>query len=520
MCIRDRAIFDTADSNLKVPSGIQPHLSYQSDVNLALKEIRGIVKPQTLISVEDGSSLPTDNRTKIIEGSLSFSDPDTNHMKISVENRFPFNIAMNLIFHNIYTPEGSELFIDTNLVKNQTTYLPLDLSGHHIRSQNRGELLSKMEYTVEIGIAAGNDTSVFPIGSGELGKFTGDIILNDMQFDSLEGIFELMMPVPPTAFEIPQGIAGIGIAEPQMTLSVSNEINLNLNLGLVLTGQKDEKTLQMAVYPRLATPASGNDNAITEIVLDHQGMRVSWDGIFQPEQTYGEYPNIVDLINMGPDSFLVEPTAAVQGQGKLVAGKKISGRYELMALFKLMPDTQVFIPLVNNPLAPWDSSTAASIRETAVQGLLNATIYSRFPLAGRLSLLFSDSVIFPENRNINTLAEAGVDTIINDTLYFSDGSYSWVDTLFRIFLPTPEIDNSTSAISKLCDTSFISVISYDVIERLSENKTHYIIPKITLFGSNQTVWIRSSDYVHIQAFIGFTLRSEGIFGNDSSETNP
>jgi hypothetical protein len=513
----NRAIFDTADSNLRVPPGTKPHLSYQSDVNVALKEVRGILKPQSLLDLEDSTPLPTDNRTKIVEGALSFSDPDTNRLNISMENRFPFNVAMRLEFFNIFTPDSVNLSIDTSLVKNRNTSILLDLSGHHIRSKIPGEVLSEMEYTVQVGIAASSDTSVFPIGGGELGSFNGGIVLNDMQFDSLEGIFELMMPVPPTAFEIPQGIAGIGIAEPRMTLSVSNEIDLNLSLGLVLTGQKDTETLQMAVYPELASPAAGNDSAITEIILDHRGMSVSWDGVTQANQNYNEYPTIVDLINMGPDSFLVQPTASVQGQGTLVAGKKLSGRYEVMALFKLMPDTQVFIPLVNNPLAPWDSSTAASIRETAVQGQLNATIYSRFPLAGRMSLLFSDSVIFPENRSAKALSDAGVDTIINDTLHFSDGSYSWVDTLFRIFLPRPEIDSISGAISRVCDTSFISVVNYPAIERLSENKTHYIIPKITLFGSNQAVWIRSSDYVHIQAFIGFTLRSEGIFGNDSSE---
>lgn len=510
----NKTILDTAEDHLPVPPDSVLGLIYGSAIALNVSEIHGIMRSRSLVESSSGMALPSDNSTKIISGVLADTDPDTNRVDMTFDNSFPFDVNLRIRFNNFFTLADTALVVDT--VLSGRTNIPLNLSGYTIRSETDGAVMDEISYETLVSIPESSDTVIIPVDGSPFGQFDADIQIHDMKFSSLTGIFNLEMPCPPTSIQIPQGITAIGIAEPQMTLSLTNELNLSIGLGLEMISRKLDDELTMSINPMLNYPQVGNDSATTEIILNQNGMSVYWDGILQEDQTYSEYPSLVDLINLGPDNFIVRPTASIRGEGSLVAGKKIYGNYDVLALFKIMPDTQIFLAMSYTEIAPWDTNTAESIRNTAVQGILTANIGGQFPLAGHLTLLMSDSTIFPENRQTKNLERAGVDSVVNDTLYLSSGDTTWVDTIFRIPLPKPILDPVSGAVIALSDTTFLSIMDYLAITRLCEHRKHYVIPKIVLYESDQVVWLRKSDFITIQAFMGFTLKSEGLFG--SSDT--
>ncbi len=513
-----RISFAHADTNLIVTPGSKRKLSLTSSLDLRMSEIHGLMNTVPLIDTTSSMILPTTNETQIISGSLADAQPDTNRMEMGFTNNFPLGINLSLEFLNIQDSLGNPLTIDTLIPPSGSLDLTKNLSSMTLASLQAGEVMTEMSYKTRVSIPASTDTAIFPFDGTPMGDFGADIMIHDFQFASLSGIFNLQMPSPPTSISIPQGMTGIGIAEPQMTLTLDNEIGLPIGLDLTMTAKKQNTSLVMKVSPLLNYPQNGADNAETRIILNQDGMFVYWDDILDPAQTYAGSPSLADLINLGPDSFTVKPTASIRGEGNVEAGKKIRGSYSVLALFKILPDTQVFMPNEFTVIEPWDSSLADQILSTAVEGVLNSTVRDRFPLHGRLSMLLSDSTVFPENRKAENLALAGVDSISHDTLYFLDGSTSWVDTMFRIYLPKPDIDPLTGAAQAIVDTNVLSVMTYQTIEKLAENKIHYAIPKITLFGSDQMVWIRTSDFVSVSAYMGFTITSEGFLGGGSSDS--
>gem|GEM_PF-1561563 len=507
------------DSDLPASRADANEIVLSTSLNMTMKEVRGVLNERNIVDEQDGRPLPATNETQIIRGVLDIADADTNRIGMSFENNFPMSINLRLEFLNFFDPQGGNMVIDTLIPSAATVGINSNLNGYTLASLNEGRVMEQIAYRTKVDIPATGDTVIFPFDGEPIGDFGADIRINDFQLASLRGIFGLDMPSPPTAVNIPQGMTGIGIAEPKMTLNLENGISLPIELKLHLVAKKLDDTLGMRVAPVLNFPIAPDTSASTSIILDHEGMQVFHNGIEDPDQQYSDYPSLADLINLGPDSFIVNTTAAVQGEGSVAAGRKIRGSYSVLALLKIFPDTQVFIPENRTSIEPWDSSFAEQVLTTAVEGLLNATVISRFPLGGRLGMLLSDSTVFPENRLQENLDRAGVDSIANDTLYFTDGKTSWIDTLFRVHLPSPRLDPLTGAASETADTSFISTMDYQAIQRLAENKRHYTVPKITLYGTDQAAWIRSSDFVTIRAFLGFTLRSDGIFGSSDSDSS-
>jgi hypothetical protein len=108
----------------------------------------------------------------------------------------------------------------------------------------------------------------------------------------------------------------------------------------------------------------------------------------------------------------------------------------------------------------------------------------------------------------------------------TDTIFSYVDTLFKFILPTPESyygeNDSTGYPEGMVAIpgtgTYPSVIDTSQIFLLTDFGDHYTMPRFYLPGTgNNSVFLSSDDYLDISSFITFTLSSSGAFGSAQNE---
>ena len=224
------------------------------------------------------------------------------------------------------------------------------------------------------------------------------------------------------------------------------------------------------------------------------------------------------------------------------------------------------------PIEEFDHETRYKIRNSLLETSLVSTITNALPFGAEVSVLMSNKESFPtdtsrEQLNFyrDTLVSQGI-LLLGDSLYilrkcsdispdssdiyifnvmtdFSDcinglpylvrsnGSgtdtiISYVDTLFKFILPTPESyygeNDSTGYPEGMVAIpgtgTYPSVIDTSQIYLLTDYGEHYTMPRFYLPGTgNNSVFLSSEDYLDISSFITFTLSSSGAFGSPQNE---
>ena len=101
-------------------------------------------------------------------------------------------------------------------------------------------------------------------------------------------------------------------------------------------------------------------------------------------------------MNYGPEEIGVGGSVIINGQGILAPGSNIWGSFKLIAPLSFVFSQPInIIPAESTTLDPMDASTSEKIDSSLVEAVLTVNINNSSPLGGELSLLISDSTIFP-----------------------------------------------------------------------------------------------------------------------------
>jgi hypothetical protein len=177
---------------------------------------------------------------------------------------------------------------------------------------------------------------------------------------------------------------------------------------MLLKGLKGEDSVLTVINPELNVPKinTTGDSVRTIITLNRDGQKVEW---YNMDNIDGEIPDstiftpldvdlnsIVDVMNFAPDILEFGGGAKINGAGFLAPNSFLWGTFTLVAPLAFIFEQPInIIPAASTPMSPMDPSTSQQIDSALVEAALNVTITNSSPLGGSLSLLISDSTIFP-----------------------------------------------------------------------------------------------------------------------------
>ena len=177
---------------------------------------------------------------------------------------------------------------------------------------------------------------------------------------------------------------------------------------MLLKGLKGEDSIMTIINPELNVPEinTTNDSVRTIITLNKDGQKVEW---YHKDNIDGELPDsiiftpldegqssIVDVMNFIPETLEFGGGAKINGAGFLAPNSFLWGTFTLIAPLAFIFEESVnILPAEPTAMEPMDSSTSQKINSALVEAVLNVTITNNSPLGGSLSLLISDSTIFP-----------------------------------------------------------------------------------------------------------------------------
>ena len=287
----------------------------------------------------------------------------------------------------------------------------------------------------------------------------------------------------------------------------------------------------------------------------------------------GEF-SIVDFFASMPLSAIAQTNVRLDGTGGISASaKKIGGSFNITMPFELTMNAPPFIPPTGiSKLEEFDHDTRNKIRHSLIHSEITTNVENRLPVGGDFSILLSDQPYFPKDITTEAL-NAFRDTMITkynwdstDVLYIvdncdslnpakgdiysfdvmSDSSQcvngmkylvkkslgasvdtviSYVDTLFRVLLPSPqEYYSDTSSIGRPGQVSIPGIISYtSVIDTsriflLTDYGNHYTVPRFSFNQTgDQSVFFSKFDEIDIKSFITFRVASSGVLGKTEND---
>ena len=250
--------------------------------------------------------------------------------------------------------------------------------------------------------------------------------------------------------------------------------------------------------------------------------------------------SIIDFFGSMPVSAVADIKARLDGEGGIAASaKKIWGSFTFKLPFAVTMNAPPFIPPTGiSKLPEFSPDNRNKIRHSLIHSELATTVENSLPLGGDFAILLSDQPFFPKDITDEAL-DAFVDTMVNqgqlgwdsnDSLYIvtdceslspadsviyifnvmSDSSecvndvkylvkindagmdtvVSYVDTLFRVLLPSPDSlyqetnsEGHKGQVAVPGILSYSSVLDTGRIFLLTDYGDHYIVPR---FSFNQT----------------------------------
>jgi hypothetical protein len=268
---------------------------------------------------------------------------------------------------------------------------------------------------------------------------------------------------------------------------------------------------------------------------------------------------------LNPSQMIVDATAGIEGVGSLDQNAAFWGVYHLIAPFSVIMDTITFVPVTSTPVTEMDHETRNQFRASVKGASMTTRIINGLPISGEMAIIFSDRDLFPLDRKAETL-QAIADSLqwldslyvvkscttlkpSNDDMYIfnvmndssdciegvaylirgvqgsRDTVYSFVDTLLKIVLPTPEEfygvgdpDGSPGMVKIPGDTVVVSEIDSNKITMLSSLGDHYINNMTRFYGTEgQAVFFSTRDTLEILSYISFTLQSTGMLEEAQDE---
>ncbi len=394
------------------------------------------------VEIEFAGSQETMNWKQVMPGYEGFSikkamltesvSSDTNMLLLDITNSspIPFNLEINML--NFFKDEGDWNYLTASIVVPSNGSISslnesgqIDFGGYMLASDNPNIGLSNLTgidslgFSVTYGMDAFSDVIEVVDGKIDLGISFDGFKINNMSLEYIAAITENMqLPVTesPDIEGLPQGLSDIEFMDMIIEMELFNEIGIPINLDLEVIGIKEG--INNVIFPletALGVPIDGNygcnfdeaDTAKTLIKSNREYQVTEYycsvsdtepsailDTLFFDGNN--DNSSLVELINFIPEKFSVGGDMVIDGEGVLQKKSGIWGELRLISpLSFIFKKSMTVIPSSITTISPMDISTVEQIDSTMIETSLYAEIINRSSAGGNLSILISDSTIFP-----------------------------------------------------------------------------------------------------------------------------
>ena len=496
---------------------------------------------------------------------------------------FDLNFLMNFQ-NFAPTPGGDSVKIDTVLRTGVEINKTFDMRGYSLQStdgdlDNDGwpdSAFTSFDLVLKMDIP--EQKATIPLDGSPLGEFTMNMKLQQLSFSSIGANLYMEMPAEPTEQEFPAGFTGAIPTEAVFEIIFKNQIRLPIQMIMEFKGYNSlgELTYVPVIIDTVGFPLTDSDadTAMTIIALSKLGTTITiYESVHDSLPSYSvtnspcdTCSSIIDLLASNPVSLIITPEVKVDGRGSIEANKAIAGGFRVTIPFVLQLEPMTFMGGTATAIEEFDHETRYKIRNSLLETELVSTITNALPFGAEISILMSNASLFPTDTTVEQLRifrdSLAVRGVLNatDSLYIlrkcsdispdsglvyifnvmtdfsecfdnlpyvvkyngsgTDTILSYIDTLFKFTLPTPEAyygaDDSTGYPEGMVAVPgtgiYESTIDTSQIYLLTDYGSHYTMPRFHLPGTDSIgIFISVEDYLEISSFITFRLSSSGAF---------
>jgi len=499
----------------------------------------------------------------------------------NLQSTFPWDINFYLGIPNFFPPPGNSPVLIDRVLRNadEPFNQEISLKGDTLRAMDPDSAIGSLE--LDLAVIIPEQMATIPLDGSSLGGFGVTIRFGSLYFNELQAyVFKELTADTMDIAGFPPELSGIGFPELEFEFEIFNEIDLPVLIDIAMLGTKPTgEPVVTRLIADLGVPGEyGADTVKTMIRWSDAGNEIShyalpnsfeaiWDTLMLPLP--GEF-SIIDFFSSMPLTAIADVKARLDGRGAISASaKKIWGSFTIKMPFAVTMNAPPFIPPTGiSKLPEFSPDNRNKIRHSLIHSELATTVENSLPLGGDFAILLSDQPFFPKDITDEAL-DAFVDTMVNqgqlgwdsnDSLYIvtdceslspadsviyifnvmSDSSecvndvkylvkindagmdtvVSYVDTLFRVLLPSPDSlyqetnsEGHKGQVAVPGILSYSSVLDTGRIFLLTDYGDHYIVPR---FSFNKTgdegVFFSRYDAIDIKSFITFRVASTGVLG--------
>ena len=369
-------------------------------------------------------------KAKIDTASTSLSN---NILSVDMTNSSSIPIDFQFNFLNIYTEIAAnewEVFSDSIIIGlKDSLNKDIDFSEKMISNGNPNNSITtlspidsiKIELVYSMG-ALENDTIYVENNIVSLGVGV-ELSIEDIDIEYIGAIADsLEFPIAesPIIDNIPTGFTDIILEDFTLDIDLFNEIGIPVDIGFNLYEDvvNNNENISVIIEPsEIGYPYYINhdcsfsnirDTARTLIKLNNDSQIVEYYCDITGDITYidpldtslhmvdDNQSTVLDLVNATPEKINISGSANIEGEGIIYKGAKIWGNANLLVpLSFIFSDSMTIVPAEYTSLAPMDSSMVEQLNTSIIEVSFKSKIINASPLGGNVSILISDSTIFP-----------------------------------------------------------------------------------------------------------------------------
>ena len=519
---------------------------------------------------------------EIYSGKLkSPSAADINEIKINkIKSTYPADVDFLMNFKNFKPPSGKDSTKLDTVLKNGVSISKIYNVDGYTFYNPAGQDSTLSKFNIETSAKIKSQTSSIPLDGSDFGGMEVDVGFKGLHFQSLEA--NVIQEFPPTEFSItgmPLGFSGMKFVDTKLEIEMNNGIRLPVVLDFDMVGvnQKGD-TSKVNALSTLASPSQKGDTTKTIVRLSGLGTTTlkykNPSSIQYYDSTTAAVKNnettIVELMSSNPANFTVKSRARIDGRGTLEAGMFIGGKYRMLAPFEVIMEPMTFISVTNTPVQEMNYENRNRIRSTLQSASMLFSIENKIPISGDLSMLMSNSEVFPLDTTVSALRDFKDSLVVkknwisSDSVYIvskcdslnpetssififdvmtdfsecinglsylvkssmgSDTIFSYVDTLLKIPLPEPRSLHAVSSsgvhagqVREAGSITYSSPLSKERVRLMTDPGQPYMAPRFFLEGSKgKKVYLTTGDYLDINSSVTFSLSSTGMGSSAPNE---
>jgi len=498
----------------------------------------------------------------------------------NLQSTFPWDINFYLSIPNFFPPPGNGPVLIDRVLRNSDEPFnqEISLKGDTLRAMNPDSAIGSLE--LDLAVVIPTQMATIPLDGSSLGGFGVTIRFGSLYFKELQAyVFKELTADTMDIAGYPPELSGIGFPGLEFEFEIINEIDLPVLIDIAMLGTKPTgEAVVSRLRADLGVPGEYGTDTVKTIMrwsklgttlINYAPASVSqWTDSTTIPPEPGEF-SIIDFFASMPLTAIADVKARLDGRGAISASaKKIWGSFTIKMPFSVTMNAPPFIPPTGiSKLDEFSHDNRNKIRHSLIESEFATNIENSLPLGGEFAILLSDQPYFPKDITTEALGTFR-DTMITqygwdstDVLYIinkcdslspakgdiyifnvmSDSSQcvdgmkylvkrsldsevdtviSYVDTLFRILLPSPlEYYSDTSTVGHPGQvlvpgvTGYSSILDTSRIFLLTDYGDHYVVPRFSFNQTgDQSVFFSKYDAIDIRSFITFRVASSGVFG--------